>query len=164
MSKWRREPQGHDALFNFWIRCLVQPGLIKQDFFNSQIYLLTFARRAKKSSSPFCSYEYLLHLKWGIIQQFCFIQADTQCTYTKSIGTSYTSSLSESMKIDETIEVSQHFEMQSNHNNWWGYMLCISTSVWVLRIPNAGGNSHFQLKKCKKINKFVAKFSKKLFF
>ena len=46
-------------------------------------------------------------------------------------------------------------------------VLYISTSVWVLRTPNAGRMSHFQhflCKKAEKNKKFAAKFCKKQFF
>ena len=46
-------------------------------------------------------------------------------------------------------------------------LLYISTSVWVLRTPNAGPNSHFQrflLQKAKKSKKFAANFCKKQVF
>ena len=44
-------------------------------------------------------------------------------------------------------------------------MLYISTSVWVLRTPNAGQNLHFQHCLCYKAEKkFAAKFSKKMDF
>ena len=47
------------------------------------------------------------------------------------------------------------------------FMLNISTSLWVLRTPNAGRISHFQHFLCKnpkKSKNFAAKFSKKQFF
>ena len=46
-------------------------------------------------------------------------------------------------------------------------MLYISTSVWVLRTPNAGWNSHFHFffaKKLKKSKKYAANFCKKHVF
>ena len=44
-----------------------------------------------------------------------------------------------------------------------GLWLYISTSIWVMRTPNVGWNSHFQHFLCKR-NKFDAKFSKQTFF
>ena len=47
-------------------------------------------------------------------------------------------------------------------------MMYISTFVWVLHTPNAGGNSHFQHILCKKAEKMQKKLpqnlAKKLFF
>ena len=58
----------------------------------------------------------------------------------------------------------KHWKSRANLHT---FMLYISTSVWVLRNPNAGRNRHFQRFCCKKPSKsknFAANFSKKQSF